>query len=81
MIRGKALNASGSLMVMNNEFLRASGRLEESLTLFKDLGPSGKQGMAYALLRLASLPSRQDYVDMLRQIAWPCSVRSVINLA
>ena len=70
-IRGKALNASGSLMVMNQEFGRASGRLEESLALFKELGPAGKQGMAYALLRLASLPARQNRADILQQsLAW-----------
>ncbi len=59
-IRGKALNASGSLMVMNHEFSRAPVRLQESLALFKDLGPMGKQGMAYALLRLALVPSAGD---------------------
>ncbi|HEX6270837.1 MAG TPA: tetratricopeptide repeat protein [Anaerolineales bacterium] len=58
MIRGKALNASGSLMVMNHEFAKAPARLEESLTLFKELGPTGKRGMAHALLRLgSSLPT------------------------
>jgi predicted ATPase/DNA-binding SARP family transcriptional activator/predicted negative regulator of RcsB-dependent stress response len=71
-IRGKALNASGSLMVMNHEFGRASGRLEESLALFKELGPAGKQGMAHALLRLASLSSARDRArGMLQQsLAW-----------
>lgn len=57
MIRGKALNASGSLMVMNHEFSRAPVRLQESLALFKELGPMGKQGMAFALMRLALVPS------------------------
>ena len=61
MIRGKALNASGSLMVMNHEYARAPVRLEESLALFGELGPVGKQGMAYALLRLgASLPAGES---------------------
>ena len=71
-IRGKALNASGSLMVMNHELGRASGRLEESLALFKELGPEGKQGMAYALLRLASVSSARDRAkDMLQQsLTW-----------
>jgi tetratricopeptide (TPR) repeat protein len=58
MIRGKALNASGSLMVMNHEYARAPARLEESLTLFQELGPTGKRGMAHALLRFGvSLPT------------------------
>ena len=68
MIRGKALNASGSLMVMNNEFGRATTRLNESLALFRELGPAGKQGMGYALLRLASEPSAGEQAkSMLEQ--------------
>lgn len=55
LLRGKALNASGSLMVMNHEFGGAPLRLEESLTLFRGLGPAGKQGMGYALLRQGSM--------------------------
>jgi predicted ATPase/DNA-binding SARP family transcriptional activator len=67
-IRGKALNASGSLMVMNHEFGRATARLKESLALFRELGPEGKQGMAYALLRLASEPSAGEQAkSMLEQ--------------
>jgi predicted ATPase/predicted negative regulator of RcsB-dependent stress response len=71
-IRGKALNASGSLMVMNQEIARAAVRLEESLALFKELGPSGKQGMAYALLRSALLPSARDQTKemLLQSLAW-----------
>jgi len=71
-IRGKALNASGSLMVMNQEIARAPVRLEESLALFKELGPAGKQGMATAVLRLAILPSARGRTkDMLLQsLAW-----------
>jgi predicted ATPase/class 3 adenylate cyclase/DNA-binding XRE family transcriptional regulator len=57
MIRGKALNASGTLMVMWHEIERSSARLEESLALFQGLGPVGKQGMAYALLGLVQVPS------------------------
>jgi non-specific serine/threonine protein kinase len=71
-IRGKALNASGSLLVMNQEPERAPVRLEESLALFKELGSSGKQGMANALLRLALLPSAQDQAKemLLQSLAW-----------
>jgi non-specific serine/threonine protein kinase len=71
-IRGKALNASGSLMVMNQEIARAPVRLEESLALFKELGPPGKQGMAYALLRLAILPSARGRANdmLLQSLAW-----------
>ena len=55
LFRGKALNASGSLMVMNHEYGRAPLRLKESLALFRELGPVGKQGMGYALLRLGAM--------------------------
>ena len=58
LIRGKALNASGSLMVANHELAKSPMRLEESLALFTELGPAGKQGLGYGLLRLgATLPT------------------------
>ena len=60
MIRGKALYASGSLQIMFFDYEKVALRLEESLVLFQGLGPSGKQGMAYALLRLGGLPTVQD---------------------
>jgi predicted ATPase/class 3 adenylate cyclase/Tfp pilus assembly protein PilF len=52
LIRGKALNACGTL---RGESLigKSAERFEESLDLFKELGPAGKQGMGYALLGLA----------------------------
>jgi predicted ATPase/DNA-binding SARP family transcriptional activator/Tfp pilus assembly protein PilF len=48
MIRGKALNATG---ILTGEALvgKIAEYFEESLALFKELGPVGKQGMAYAL--------------------------------
>jgi predicted ATPase/DNA-binding XRE family transcriptional regulator len=55
LIRGKALNASGILLSMYSEFEKAREQLEESLTLFQELGLEGKQGMAYALWTLAEL--------------------------
>jgi predicted ATPase len=56
MIRGKALNASGFLVVAR-EIGNASPSLEESLSLFKAIGPAGEQGRAYALLRLSEMTS------------------------
>jgi tetratricopeptide (TPR) repeat protein len=52
MIRGKALNATG---ILRSESLvgQAAEYFEESLNLFKKLGPAGKQGLAYAFLGLA----------------------------
>jgi len=60
MIRGKALNASGSIMAIFFDSREASARLEESLALFQELGSAGKRGMAYALLRLGALPFTRD---------------------
>jgi tetratricopeptide (TPR) repeat protein len=53
MMRGKALNAAGSLMVMHRSPERGCELSEESLTLHQELGPSGRQGAAHALWNLA----------------------------
>ena len=55
MIRGKALNASGLLRSLNFEEDKAASHLNESLGLFRELGPTGKQGMSHALLRLGAM--------------------------
>jgi predicted ATPase/DNA-binding XRE family transcriptional regulator len=57
MIRGKALNANAKLAFLVVEDRNVRAYVEESLTLFQNLGPAGKQGLAYALLRLADFPS------------------------
>ncbi|MGE5083833.1 MAG: BTAD domain-containing putative transcriptional regulator [Acidobacteriota bacterium] len=67
MVRGKALNTAGFLLAMLFESKRASARLEESLALFRELGSAGKQGMAYALLRLGGLQSPGSRQSMLEQ--------------
>jgi predicted ATPase/DNA-binding SARP family transcriptional activator len=59
-IRGNALNASGSLLALSYNYGRAPARLEESLALFQQLGPMGKRGMAYALMGLGGLPSENN---------------------
>jgi predicted ATPase/DNA-binding XRE family transcriptional regulator/Tfp pilus assembly protein PilF len=52
MIRGKALNATG--LLRDALFVgKAAEYFEESLNLFKELGPAGKPGLAYAFLGLA----------------------------
>ena len=63
--RGKALNASGYLLALSYEYGKARARLEESLTLFRQLDPLGKQGMAYALLELGGLPSAKNEEESL----------------
>jgi predicted ATPase/DNA-binding XRE family transcriptional regulator len=68
MIRGKALNASGPLLHMTLGVEKAATRLKESLALHEELGPAGKQGMAYALLRLGSIPGGSNrQVSLLEQ--------------
>jgi predicted ATPase/DNA-binding SARP family transcriptional activator len=67
MTRGKALNASGILLSMYSKFEKAREQLEESLTLFQELGPEGKQGMAYALLGLSEMPDAGNRVRSLRE--------------
>lgn len=68
MIRGKALNASGPLLHMTSGVRKAATRLAESIALYQELGPAGKQGMAYALLRLGSIPGASNQsVSLLEQ--------------
>ena len=55
MIRGKALNARGFLLMWDLEAGKVTPLFEESLAVFEGLGSAGKQGMAYALLRLGEL--------------------------
>jgi predicted ATPase len=52
MIRGKALNSIGAL-IGDTLVRKIAEYFEESLALFRELGPVGKQGMAYALWGLA----------------------------
>ncbi|HKY55766.1 MAG TPA: helix-turn-helix domain-containing protein, partial [Anaerolineales bacterium] len=56
-IRGRALNASGTLMLQVLELEKALTHFKESLALFQELGPAGTQGIAYSYLRLAGLQS------------------------
>jgi predicted ATPase/DNA-binding XRE family transcriptional regulator/Flp pilus assembly protein TadD len=53
MIRGKALYVAGFLRIMMWETDIGAALSKESLTLFQELGPAGKQGMAYALWNLS----------------------------
>ena len=68
MMRGKALNASGPLLHMTFGVEKAATRLKESLAVYEELGQAGKQGMAYALLRLGSIPGGSNQqVSLLEQ--------------
>jgi predicted ATPase/DNA-binding SARP family transcriptional activator/uncharacterized protein HemY len=59
-IRGKALYVAGFLRVMMWETGIGATLSEESLTLFRDLGPAGKRGMAYALWNLSVVAAQQS---------------------
>jgi predicted ATPase/class 3 adenylate cyclase/DNA-binding XRE family transcriptional regulator/Tfp pilus assembly protein PilF len=65
MIRGKALYVAGFLRLMFWETDKGLAQSEKSLTLFRELGSAGKQGMAYALWNLAVAAGQQS--DRLRQ--------------
>jgi tetratricopeptide (TPR) repeat protein len=60
MIRGKALNSSGFLIMWTSDSGKAEAHLEESLALFQNLGYAGKQGMAHALLRLGQISTNDN---------------------
>ena len=72
MIRGKALNAIGSLMIMHGDADRAVALSEESLKLHEELGASGHRGMAHALWNIAQGTSYHEDLDR----AWELTERS-----
>ena len=59
MMRGKALYVAGFLRLMFWETDVGAVVSEESLALFREFGPAGKQGMAYALHNLGLVASQQ----------------------
>jgi predicted ATPase/class 3 adenylate cyclase len=59
LIRGKALYVTGFFRTILGELNKGTVLSNESLTLFRELGPAGKRGMAYALHNLAH-DSRQQ---------------------
>ncbi len=63
LVRGKALNAIGSLLVMHGNVERGCEFSQESLRLHEGLGPSGRQGATYALWNLAQGASFRDDFD------------------
>jgi predicted ATPase/class 3 adenylate cyclase len=57
--RAKALYAAGALGYKQADYPRARGELEESITLFREAGPEGRRGLAYALIMLGELAEYQ----------------------
>jgi predicted ATPase/DNA-binding SARP family transcriptional activator/Tfp pilus assembly protein PilF len=60
MLRGKALNVIGFLVHMMGMYEKAVAFSEESLSIFRELGPAGKRDGAYALCLLGIHRFRQD---------------------
>ena len=73
LVRGKALNAAGSLMIMHGNADRAVELSQESLQLHQELGFSGQQGFAHALWNLAQGTSYHEDLDE----AWALAERSL----
>src|SRR5687768_6805243 len=69
MVRGKALNAVGSLMIMHGNAERAYQLSEESLKLHQELGSLGRQGAAHALWNLAQGASYEEDLDRAQALA------------
>ena len=58
--RGKALYVAGFLRLMFWETDKGSMLSEESLAIFRELGPAGKRGMAHALWNLGVVAGQQS---------------------
>ena len=69
LMRGKALNAVGSLMVMHGNSERGRELSEESLRLHQKLGPSGRQGIAYALWNLAQAAANDEDIEQAKTLS------------
>ncbi|HLE26902.1 MAG TPA: tetratricopeptide repeat protein [Anaerolineales bacterium] len=67
MIRGKALNVAGFLRRMLGETDKAAMLTEKSVALFRELGPAGKRGLAYALLNLGTIDQDLDRAKALAE--------------
>jgi tetratricopeptide (TPR) repeat protein len=55
--RAKALHAEGHLAYIQGHYPTTRTRLEESLSIYGELGPTGKRGLANALITLGDMES------------------------
>jgi predicted ATPase len=84
LVRGKALNAAGSLMIMHGNADRALALSRESLQVYEDLDSPGRQGVAHATLAaqkgmahaLWNLAQGTSYHENLDE-AWALTERSL----
>ena len=69
LIRGKALNVIGSLLVMHGNPERGEDLSKESLSLHQALGPAGRQGVAHALWNLAQGASHRENIEQAQKLS------------
>ncbi len=69
LIRGKALNVAGSLLVMHGSPERGDELSNESLKLHRELGPAGRQGIAHALWNLAQGAAHHENIDLAKELS------------
>jgi len=70
--RAQALDAAAALGRCQSDDVRAKALLEESLSLWRALGPAGKSGLAHALATLG---------DVMRPLGDPAAARSLASEA
>ena len=69
LIRGKALNAAGSLLVMHGNPEHGDKLSNESLELHESLGSTGRQGVAHALWNLAQGAAHRENIEQAQKIS------------
>ena len=69
LIRGRALNVAGSLLVMHGNPERGEELSNESLTLHQRLGLAGEYGAAHALWNLAQGSSHRENIEEAQELS------------
>jgi len=69
LLRGKAFNVIGSLLVMHGNPERGEAFSEKSLTIHQKLGSAGRQGIAHALWNLAQGSAHRENIDEAQELS------------
>jgi len=69
LVRGKALNVVGSLLVMHGNPQKGDELANESLQLHRALGPAGRPGTAHALWNLAQGCSHRENFEQAQELS------------
>ena len=69
LIRGKALNVAGSLLMMQGMLEQADTFSNESLKIHEDLGLDGRQGVAHALWNLSQGAAQRANSEKARELS------------